>query len=62
MAEASRQPKAKNNNLITVLYQSLDNVQPLKTYIQDADQEGDQELVDFFSAILENNLTVAQRA
>jgi hypothetical protein len=62
MTEASRQPKDKNYNLITVLYQSSDNVESLKTYIQDAQEEGDQELVDFFSAVLENNLTAAQRA
>jgi hypothetical protein len=34
----------------------------LKTYIQDAEAEGDQELVDFFDGILENNLKAAQRA
>jgi uncharacterized protein YehS (DUF1456 family) len=62
MTEAARQPKDKNYNLITVLYQSSDNVESLKTYIQDAQEEGDQELVDFFSAVLENNLTAAQRA
>jgi hypothetical protein len=62
MTEQSRQPKDKNYNLIAVLYQSSDNVESLKTYIQDAEQEGDQELVDFFSAVLENNLTAAQRA
>jgi hypothetical protein len=62
MTEASRQPKDKNYNLITVLYQSSDNVESLKTYIQDAQVEGDQELVDFFSAVLESNLTAAQRA
>jgi hypothetical protein len=62
ITEPSRQPKDKNYNLITVLYQSSDNVESLKTYIQDAEAEGDQELVDFFSAILENNLTAAQRA
>jgi hypothetical protein len=62
MTEASRQPKDKNYNLITVLYQSSDNVEFLKTYIQDAEQEGDQELVDFFSAVLESNLEAAQRA
>jgi hypothetical protein len=62
MTEASRQPKDKNYNLITVLYQSSDNVESLKTYIQDAQAEGDQELVDFFSAVLENNLEAAQRA
>ena len=62
MTEASRQPKDKNYNLIAVLYQSSDNVESLKTYIQDAEQEGDQELVDFFDSILENNLRAAQRA
>jgi hypothetical protein len=45
-----------------VLYQSSDNVESLKTYIQDAQSEGDQELVDFFSGVLENNLEAAQRA
>jgi hypothetical protein len=62
MTEASRQPKDKNYNLITVLYQSSDNVESLKTYIQDAQSEGDQELVDFFSGVLENDLEAAQRA
>ena len=62
MTEASRQPKDKNYNLISVLYQSSDNVESLKTYIQDAQSEGDQELVEFFSGVLENNLEAAQRA
>jgi hypothetical protein len=62
MTEASRQPKDKNYNLIAVLHQSSDNVESLKTYIQDAQSEGDQELVEFFSAVLENNLEAAQRA
>ena len=62
MTEQSRQPKDKNYNLIAVLYHSSDNVESLKTYIQDAEQEGDQELVDFFEGILENNLKAAQSA
>ena len=62
MTERSRQPKDKNYNLISVLYQSSDNVESLRTYIQDAEQEGDQELVSFFDGILENNLRAAQRA
>jgi hypothetical protein len=62
MNDLSRQPKDKNYNLITVLYQSSSNVESLKTYIQDAEQEGDQELVEFFKGILENNLRAAQRA
>ena len=62
MTDLSRQPKDKNYNLISVLYQSSDNVESLKTFIQDAEQEGDQELVEFFDGILENNLKAAQRA
>jgi hypothetical protein len=62
MTEASRQPKDKNYNLISVLYHSSDNIESLKSYIQDAEAEGDQELVEFFSAVLENNLEAAQRA
>ena len=62
MTEASRQPKDKNYNLISVLYHSSDNVESLKSYINDAEQEGDQELVDFFGGILENNLKAAQSA
>ena len=62
MTEASRQPKDKNYNLISVLYHSSDNVESLRTYVRDAEQEGDQELAEFFGAVLENNLTAAQRA
>ncbi len=62
MTEASRQPKDKNYNLISVLYQSSDNVESLKTFIADAESEGDRELVEFFDGILENNLRAAQRA
>jgi uncharacterized protein YihD (DUF1040 family) len=62
MTEASRQPKDKNYNLISVLYQSSDNVESLKSFIQDAESEGDQELVEFFNGILENNLKAAQSA
>ena len=62
MTAESRQPKDKNYNLISVLYQSSDNVESLRTYVQDAEQEGDQELVSFFDGILENNLRAAQRA
>jgi hypothetical protein len=57
MSEASRQPKDKNDN-----HGALDNVESLKTHIQDAQAEGDQELADFFSAVLESNLTAVQKA
>jgi hypothetical protein len=62
VTDASRQPKDKNYNLIAVLYQSSDNVESLKTYIADAESEGDQELAQFFNGILENNLRAAQQA
>lgn len=62
MTEASRQPKDKNYNLIEVLHQSSENVESLKSYIQDANQEGDQELVDFFNSVLESNLRASQQA
>lgn len=62
MTEASRQPKDRNYNLIEVLHQSSENVESLKSYIQDADQEGDQELVDFFNSVLESNLRASQQA
>ena len=62
MTDQSRQPKDKNYNLISVLYQSSDNVESLKTFVQDAEQEGDQELVEFFNGVLENNMKAAQRA
>ena len=62
MTEQARQPKDKNYNLISMLYQSSDAVETLKTYIQDAEQEGDQELVEFFNGVLENNVEANQRA
>lgn len=62
MTESSRQPKDRNYNLIEVLHQSSDNVESLKSYIQDANQEGDQELVDFFDSVLESNLRASQQA
>jgi hypothetical protein len=48
MTEASRQPKDKNYYLIAVLYQSSDNVESLGSYIQDAQREDAEKLVDFF--------------
>ena len=62
MSDASRQPKDKNYNLITALYQASENVEALKSYVQDAQSEGDQELEEFFNGILENNMKAAQRA
>ena len=62
MTEASRQPKDKNYNLISALYQASDNVETAKAYAQDAQNEGDQELADFFNMVVENNQKAAQQA
>ena len=42
MTDGSRQPKDKNYNLISVLYQSSDNVESLETFVEDVESEGDQ--------------------
>ena len=62
MTEASRQPKDKNYNLISALYQASDNVETFKTYAQDAQTEGDQKLANFFEMVIENNLKASQQA
>lgn len=61
MTEQSRQPKDKNYNIISALYQAADNVEMFKSYINDAEEDGDQELVELFDAILENNLRASQQ-
>jgi hypothetical protein len=61
MTEQSRQPKDKNYNIISALYQAADNVEMFKSYINDAEEDGDQEVVELFDAILENNLRASQQ-
>jgi hypothetical protein len=61
MTEQSRQPKDKNYNLISALYQAADNVEMFKSYIEDANEDNDQELVELFDGILENNLRASQQ-
>ncbi len=61
MTEQSRQPKDKNYNIISALYQAADNVEMFKSYINDAEEDNDQELVELFDAILENNLRASQQ-
>ena len=54
--------KDKNYNLISVLQESLQFVYQLETYAQDAEGEGDQELVDFFREAQQNTQQGADRA
>ncbi len=61
MTEQSRQPKDKNYNSISALYQAADNGEMFKSYINDVEEDGDQEVVELFDAILENNLRASQQ-
>ena len=54
--------KDKNYNRISVLQESLQFVYQLETYAQDAEAEGDQELVDFFREAQRNTQQGADRA
>ena len=62
MTEVSRQPKDKNYNLTIALSQAAENVETFKSYAQDAQLEGDQELSNFFEMVIENNLKASQQA
>jgi hypothetical protein len=47
-AEQATGAKDKTYNLVSVLYHALQGAQTSVQYIQDAEREGDQELVQFF--------------
>ncbi len=54
--------KDKNYNLVTFLQQSLENVWTLSTYIDDAEREGDDELVNLFKQAQGHNQEGADNA
>lgn len=45
----------KNDDLLNVVHSSLHNVWMLEEYIQDAQKDGDEELVRWFRRVQENN-------
>ncbi|MEU8300701.1 hypothetical protein AB0C04_25885 [Micromonospora sp. NPDC048909] len=56
MTKEQKSPvKDKNYDLIRTLQMSLEHVYRMETYIADAEQRGDTELVNWFRAIQENN-------
>lgn len=56
MANEPQSPvKDKNYNLVWAVEASLHNVWKLETYIQDAENEGDNEPAEWFRKIQENN-------
>lgn len=65
MAEAGEQvtgTKDENYDVISVLYHCLQGASEVGQYIQDAEQNGDQELVDFFRDYQEAQRDLAERA
>ena len=65
MAEAGEQgtgTKDENYDVISVLYHCLQAASEVGQYIQDAEQSGDQELVDFFKDYQESQRDLAERA
>ena len=65
MAEAGEQvtgTKDENYDVISVLYHCLQAASEVGQYIQDAEQNGDQELVDFFRDYQESQRDLAERA
>lgn len=65
MAEAGEQvtgTKDENYDVISVLYHCLQGASEVGQYIQDAEQAGDQELVDFFRDYQEAQRDLAERA
>ena len=65
MAEAGEQvtgTKDENYDVISVLYHCLRAASEVGQYIQDAEQSGDRELVDFFRDYQESQKDLAERA
>ena len=49
-------------NLVSVLYHALEGGATYDKYIEDAENEGDQELVDFFRQVQQEDAQHAQQA
>ena len=61
VTDISSPVKDKDYNLIWTIEASLSNVWTLETYIQDAREQGDDELADWFARIQENNRTAGEQ-
>jgi hypothetical protein len=65
MAEAGEQAtgtKDENYDVISVLYHSLQAASEIEQYISDAEEAGDQELVEFFRDYQESQRDFSERA
>lgn len=54
--------KDKNYDLISILYHALEGAETYSRYIQDAENEGDQELAAFFREAHERSVEIAEKA
>lgn len=54
--------KDQSYDLVSVLYHALEGAATYATYVQDAQQEGDNELSQFFQEIQEQERQRAERA
>ena len=61
VTDISSPVKDKDYNLIWTIEASLSNVWTLETYIQDAREQGDDELADWFARIQKNNRTAGEQ-
>lgn len=52
----------KHYDLVSVLYHALNGAQTYASYVQDAQREGDQELVQFFQQVYQEENARAERA
>jgi hypothetical protein len=53
--------KDKHYNLISVVYHLLQGAETYQMYIEDAQQEGDQEVAQYFQEVQAHNRRLAQR-
>lgn len=54
--------KDKNYDLISILYHALEGAETYSRYIEDAEKEGDEELLAFFKEAQERSVELAERA
>jgi rubrerythrin len=62
MATQSTGAQDKTYNLVSILYHALQGAETYQQYIRDAEQSGDQDLVQFFRQVQEEERRRAERA
>jgi hypothetical protein len=49
-------------DLVSILYHSLEGAATYEAYVEDAEDSGDQELIDFFNEVQQKHDEIAQKA